>query len=360
MSSFFDRALARFSRPVLVRLDAAAARLKGQDASLRELTGLVGRLDGRIRSLEREAREARARAEDLGALRRDVRKLARAVDTLRQTTGSRGLTGQTRLIGRDVRALLRRALVDPSTLAYPHRLGAARANVISQNGGDGILLALANAVPDAPKTFVDIGSGASGGATGVLSRELGWHGLMIDGNPDHAALAGGRFPRTRVTAVSAFVTAENVNELVRSHGFEGEVGVLAIDIDGVDYWIWRALDACRPAIVIVEYNAYFGLTRAVTVPYRPDFTRQALPGPLRKHYMGASLSAFVALGREKGYRLVATDEPGLNGFFLRDDVAPDIPACALDALPYQESEIGKYPDIFGAIAEAGLPLVEIG
>lgn len=367
MSAFLDRVLARLSRPVLARLDGVIARLKAQDARLHELGAQMRRIDSRVDALERDVRDMRRQRDNIVALRREVGKLrgeveriAQSADDLRKTAGPRGLTGQTRLIGRDVRALLRRTLVAPAGLPHPQRLASACANVISQNGGDGILLALLEAMPALPKTFVDIGSGAAGGATAVLSRELGWRGLMIDGSTSHAAVAAGRFPSARVATVGAFVTAENVNDLVRSHAPAGDIGVLAIDIDGVDYWLWRALDVCRPAIVVVEYNAFFGLSRAVTVPYTADFTRPTLPGPLRRHYMGASLPAFVALGREKGYRLVATDDPGLNAFFVRDDAAPEIPACALDALPYQKSEIGKYPDIYAVIAKAGLPLVDVG
>ncbi len=39
---------------------------------------------------------------------------------------------------------------------------------------------------------------------------------------------------------------------------------------------------------------------------------------------GASLSAFVKLGREKGYRLVGCQSYGFNVFFLRSGVGEDI------------------------------------
>jgi DNA-binding NtrC family response regulator len=46
--------------------------------------------------------------------------------------------------------------------------------------------------------------------------------------------------RNRVEIRQAFVTAENVNGLVQDAGFSGELGVLSIDVDGVDYWLWEA------------------------------------------------------------------------------------------------------------------------
>jgi hypothetical protein len=38
-------------------------------------------------------------------------------------------------------------------------------------------------------------------------------------------------------------------------------------------------------------------------------------------YYGASLASLTALGRKKGYTLVATDSTGRTAFFVRDDLA---------------------------------------
>ena len=64
-----------------------------------------------------------------------------------------------------------------------------------------------------------------------------------------------------------WVTRDNINELIASHGFGGEVDLFSLDLDGVDYWIWEAMTACSPRVVILEYNSMFGADRAVTVPY---------------------------------------------------------------------------------------------
>ena len=44
----------------------------------------------------------------------------------------------------------------------------------------------------------------------------------------------------------AWVTTENVNQLVEDAGFDGDIDLLSIDLDGMDYWIWKALDCVRP------------------------------------------------------------------------------------------------------------------
>lgn len=376
---FLDRILARLARPILRRLDAVSSRvektsrqLAQQSEQMKELRQTVRGLGTRLRDLERrsdaqirQVEAVRQMAPEVGRamrrfddLRTAIASTSRSLEEIARATGQRGVTGRVEVVARDVRALLRRATLNLASLPYPERLLAARANLTSQNEGDGILLAILDEVKTGTRQFVDIGSGISGGATAVLARELGWGGLMVDGNPEHVRLASLRFNPRRVTVVHGFVTAENVNALMAGSIDLSEVGVMAIDIDGMDFWVLEAITA-RPPVVVTEFNAHFGFERAVTVPYDPDFRRSAFPGALRKQYLGASLPAFMGLMRDRGYRLVAVDQPGLNAFFVRDDVAPQIPACTLEALPYLKSGTHKFPDVFDAIRAAGLPLIDL-
>jgi hypothetical protein len=68
----------------------------------------------------------------------------------------------------------------------------------------------------------------------------------------------------------------------------------------------------------------WSVDRSVTVPYKPDFDRF----DTHPDYFGASLSAFVKLGRKKGYRLVGCNRYAFNAFFVRcgigEDVLPEI------------------------------------
>ena len=65
---------------------------------------------------------------------------------------------------------------------------------------------------------------------------------------------------------------ENVNELRQSRTGRLDRPVLRIDLDGVDYWIWKALDVVTPRVVVVEYQCVSGVPeRSVTVPYDPQF-----------------------------------------------------------------------------------------
>jgi hypothetical protein len=159
--------------------------------------------------------------------------------------------------------------------------------------------------------------------------------------------------------VTAAVARENVDGVLREAGAEGEVDLLSVDIDGNDLWVWEALTAVSPRVVICEYNSLFGPDRAVTIPYEPDFDRKRRWGL----YYGASLAALTEIGRQKGYRLVAVEPRGVNAYFLRDDVATEIPAVApqhvFRTLDKHERRLREGLDFYGELASRGLELVEV-
>jgi len=109
-----------------------------------------------------------------------------------------------------------------------------------------------------------------------------------------------------------------VNSFIEDNGFGGQIDLLSLDMDGIDCWIWRAMDCVQPRVVVLEYNNRWGAEASVTIPYSADF-RHSHSG-----YFGASLRAFVRLGEEKGYRLVGCNRPNTNAFFVRVGIAEDI------------------------------------
>lgn len=258
-----------------------------------------------------------------------------------------------------VQSLVRGLFLDASKLAFPDRLLARRFRLRSQNYEDGITQAILELGAEKTRTAVEIGCGVNGGNTGFLVAECGWRGLFLDASASKIEVLRGGLSRKRATVAQAMVTAENVNDLLRSHGFDGEVDVLSLDIDGVDYWVWRALTAVSPRLVIVEYNSAFGADRAVSVPYDPAFSRAS-----HKLYFGASLPAFVRLAASKNYRLVAAEPRGVNAFFVRHDVATEIPACevgeAYRLLDKSMLKLGSrsVESFLASLDAQGLPLVE--
>jgi len=199
----------------------------------------------------------------------------------------------------------------------------------SQNGEDGILHLLFSILGTTNRRCVEIGVGSGLECnTANLIVNHGWEGLLFDGN--QAAIKRGQefYNNCRDTfvwppqLVPAWITANNINELITKQGFSGEIDLLSIDIDGVDYWIWKAITCIQPRVVVVEYQDIWGPDRAVTVPYSDNF--QADFGKHGPDYAGASLAAFVKLGKSKGYRLVGVQRYGFNAFFVRNDLGVDI------------------------------------
>lgn len=198
----------------------------------------------------------------------------------------------------------------------------------SQNGEDGILLFIFSILGTTNKTVVEIcaGNGIECNA-GNLIINHGWQALLFDGN-DAAINSGRTFYRTCPDTfvwppklVTAWVTRENVNQLIQENGISGEIDLLSLDLDGNDYWIWEAIDCIQPRVVVLEYQNMWPASEAVSIPYRPDFIAEwGAEGP---DYGGASLAAFVKLARTKGYRLVGSQRYGFNAFFIRAGIGEE-------------------------------------
>jgi hypothetical protein len=206
----------------------------------------------------------------------------------------------------------------------------AEFSAYSQYGEDGIIEYLIQRADITPEVFVEIGVETYIEAnTRFLAEHRQWRGLIVDQNPElHNDLARTRLNwRSQVTAVSSFVTRENIKPIVASAVGSDGLGLLSVDIDGVDYWILERLVDFQPALVIVEYNALFGPTAPVTVPYDPVFDRRR--SQFHNIYYGAGLAAFDRLLTPRGYSLVACNTAGNNAFFVQSDRLGDVPARGL-------------------------------
>jgi len=207
---------------------------------------------------------------------------------------------------------------------------------------DGHLLYLLTLAGSTSKAVVEISSqdGRVCMATNLIVHHR-WRGFLFDGDPVFVR-EGRRFfaghPATRSAPPvmrAEWFTRDNVNHVLAAAGMPDEVDVLSLDIDGNDLYLWSAMKT-RPRILICEFNNAVPSDLALTIPYRPGFSFAALPAD-QAMFRSASLAAFVAVGRRKGYRLVGMNALGFNAIFLRDDVLaaemPEIPASTLDADP---------------------------
>jgi hypothetical protein len=200
------------------------------------------------------------------------------------------------------------------------KLEDAEFQIFSQWGEDGIVQYLVQNLDIEHKTFVEFGVETFREANcRFLMQKDFWSGMVIDGSAKNIATIkqSNFFWLYDLTAVEAFITRDNIAGLIAGAPFDG-LGILSVDIDGVDYFVLEALGHLTPSIIIVEYNGLFGPTAKVSVPYSADFWRtKAHHSNL---YYGASLRAFDHLLSNRGYRLVGGNAAGNNAFFVRSDL----------------------------------------
>jgi hypothetical protein len=176
--------------------------------------------------------------------------------------------------------------------------------IYSQNGEDGILEFIFDFIGTTNKYFVEIGVEESLECNTRLLQEKGWDGIMIDGNANSPLIK------------KEFVTAENINAILKNYLVPNNFDLLSLDVDYNTYWIWKAIENYQPRVVVIEYNATISMDKTWMVKYDPlgkwDGT----------NYFGASLLALKKLGDAKGYSLIGCDSMGVNAFFIKKDLVP--------------------------------------
>ncbi|MDD5623506.1 MAG: hypothetical protein PHI23_02225 [Candidatus Peribacteraceae bacterium] len=201
-----------------------------------------------------------------------------------------------RLAGKPIRDITR----------FARRLPFIERREFSQNDEDGIIHAIFAMIGVTNRYYVEFG--AEDGVqcnTRALRLFRGWQGLLLDGEHEDPAINLHR----------AFITVENIEELFRQYAVPAAPDILSIDIDGNDYWVWKAITHWRPRVVIIEYNAHIPPEESRTIPYDPRFLWD------KTDYYGASLLALKRLGEQKGYALIGTDPHGVNAFFVLRELA---------------------------------------
>ncbi len=120
----------------------------------------------------------------------------------------------------------------------------------------------------------------------------GWQGLFIDKEASEGVH-------------TEFIMAENINSIFKKYSIPHVFDLLSIDIDGNDYWVWKALNA-RPRVVVIEYNRH---KEGESVnDYDPNWVWK------NNNNFGASKDALINLASGRGYILFAENESNL--FFI--------------------------------------------
>ena len=226
----------------------------------------------------------------------------------------------------------------------------------SQNGEDGMITELFRRIGVTNSYFIEFGveRGIENNTVNLLRK--GWSGLWIEGSPEFCA----RIKEThadvltskRLTVLNSIVDASNVEALFSTGGVPAAPDLLSIDIDGNDWYVWRAISKYQPRVVVVEYNSHFQAEEDVVVSYNPTV------GWDGSMYFGASLAAFDRLARERGYNLVGCDFTGTNAFFVKSDLlgehfqAPFTPAFHWEPCRFFLHRRVGHPSRYGAYTSA--------
>jgi hypothetical protein len=226
--------------------------------------------------------------------------------------------------------------------------------VFSQWGEDGIIQHLTRTVDIKNKTFIEFGvEDFFESNCRFLMMKDDWRGFVIDGSRENIArLKKSNFYwKHHLDAVDAFITKDNINALLAKSGFDADLGILSVDLDGNDYYVLEAIENFRPRILICEYNPIFGATRKISVPYSTNFQRSAAHSS--NLYWGASLGAMTHIADIKGYALVGTNTASTNAFYVRKElVNSKIEVLSVEAA-YSPSNYRDSRDENGALTFVG-------
>ena len=196
--------------------------------------------------------------------------------------------------------------------------------IFSQFGDDGIIQFLIDElqIDYEYQNFIEFGvEDYSEANTKFLLLNNNWSGLILDSSNENIEniKKSNFFWKFELEAIECFVNKENINSIItNSNIYKKKIGILSIDIDGNDYWVWREINVIDPLIVIVEYNSTFGFEKKISIPYRQDFERS------KAHhsnlYWGASIEALKFLAKQKGYKFLTTNSAGNNAYFIKQNI----------------------------------------
>ena len=224
-------------------------------------------------------------------------------------------------------AILRRE-VDSPLLRYS-------SDVTSQFGEDGIIAHILSVIEPANRYCIEFGAwdGRLYSNCYRLLVEEDWDGLMIEASAaKYAQLTQTYADYPRVSTLNALVQFDGpdaLDNILERAGAPKNPGVLSIDIDGNDYYIFESLSKYEPELIVIEFNP--------TIPNDVFFIQE-------KSFdvnHGCSLLALIELGKRKGYELAVCTL--CNAFFVKKEMLARIGVAdnAISALytPVQDGRI---------------------
>ena len=209
-------------------------------------------------------------------------------------------------------------------LNFIENLSEVEFQVFSQWGEDGIIDWIINKTKKIPKNFLEIGTeNYKESNTRYLLINNNWDGFLIEGNRgDVQSIKKDRiFWKYNISIANKYINLSNIDQTIKDLNLPKKIGLVSLDIDGIDYWILKEIKKLNPVIFICEFNPLFGYSKSISVPYKKFFNRN------KEHYsnlyFGASLKAFQNLLSDK-YLFIGTNTAGNNAFFIKKKYSRNI------------------------------------
>lgn len=138
-----------------------------------------------------------------------------------------------------------------------------------------------------------------------LIKTRNFKGLYIEGDPEkYKDLLKTCEEYPNIIPVNAMVT-NNLDDIFEANNFPYDVDIMSIDVDSIDYEIWRDAVKCNAKVVIIEADNSV-----------PSWIKKPIYDPTK----GANYFILEELGKKKGYTLVCNTS---NMFFVRNDLMVD-------------------------------------
>jgi len=158
-------------------------------------------------------------------------------------------------------------------------------------------------INDDSKFAVDIGAWPYGNDIDYIVNKFNWDELLIDGHPK----------QLKENIKEEWITKENIIAILEKYECPKQIEVLKIDIDNMDYWILREILSNKyiPKIILFEFNPMFKYDETYSKVYYPNCkpngsTPLNTGDACKSSWYGASLGAFIKLGKEFGYNFIYT------------------------------------------------------
>lgn len=162
----------------------------------------------------------------------------------------------------------------------------------------------------ATKVIVDLGAGDGQylSNTAYLRKHIGYRTHMFDADN-----------KGNTNVKQAFITRDNVCELLADAHCPKEFDFLSIDLDGNDYHILSSLldGGFKPTLIVAEFNPIWNKHIAMVIEYNEKHTWQ------NDDYYGFSFAAGELLAAKYGYTVVHQNDD-LNMYMVRNEALEEM------------------------------------